>query len=404
MVFLVPAVCSSRVRRRHRRSFSVSGVALLLLAFGTARTTSAYPGAGRDDFPSSAIVTLEFMDGQKLNLNAVGPTSIERSAPFDAGNGLETIATEITQMNLRSDSALGPVEIRESGSRQSIGQIQQKTAGVDFPANSFFDVFVEVIVQTPLGRIVLHNEDPIRLVAMIDDIPPFHAAYMPEGTFDSVDLLDQSGAKFATIEHTIHFVGQKPSFSVAPGGPSALDPADIFDVPRSADRLQADTGLGLSFPGSDNVDALSYGNDFIDDFVEFKFSVDESSQGAVGSAVRCQAEQNPPEAHGDEFWVSLANLGSNALEIDEDGSVPPTCGKAPPFRLQVSDDVDAITEPPLPFPDPDGNGVPDRPVYVSLEMGSPSLNEIGAFPGGRSANDRRRAADGVYRARRTGAG
>ncbi len=97
--------------------------------------------------------------------------------------------------------------------------------------------------------------------------------------------------------------------------------------------------------------------------------------------MRCQAEQNPSEAHGDEFWVSFANLGSNALELDEDGTVPPACGKAPPFRLQVSDDVDAITEPPLPFVDPDGNGVPDRPVYFSLDETSPSLNEIGAFPG-----------------------
>jgi uncharacterized protein (TIGR03437 family) len=356
-------------------------MALVFIALGAPRSRAAYPGAGRDDFPSSAIVTVEFMDGQKLSLNAVGPTSIERSAPFDAGNGLDTIATEITQMNLRSDSPLGPVEIRESGPRQSIGQIQQKTAGVDFPANSFFDVFVEVLLLTPTGRLVLHNEDPIRLVAMIDAIPPFHAAYMPEGTFDSVDLLDENGTKVAVIEHTIHFVGQKPSFSVAPGGSSGLDAGDIFDVPRSADRLPVDTGLGLLFPGSDNVDALSYGNDFIDDYSEFKFSVDKSSQGVVGSAVRCQAEQNPPEAHGDEFWVSLANLGSNALELDEDGSVAPACGKAPPVRLEVSENMDAITEPPLPFADPDGNGVPDRTVYFSLDKMSLSLDEIEAFPG-----------------------
>jgi uncharacterized protein (TIGR03437 family) len=379
MTLRLPVFVSSRIQCSGW--FSIGCLALGLLAFGAARTEAAYPGAGRDDFPSSAIVTVEFVGGPTLSLNAVGPTSIERSAPFDAGDGLDTIATEITQMNLRSDSPLGPVDIRESGMRQSIGQIQQKTAGVDFPANSFFDVFVEVLVFTPTGRLALHNEDPIRLVAMIDAIPPFQSSYMPEGTFDSVDLLDESGEKVAVITHTIHFVGQKPSFSVAPGGVSGLDPGDLFDVPRGDNRIPADTGLGLSFRGSDNVDALSYGNDFIDDFSEFKFSVDKSSQGVVGSAVRCQAEQNPPEAHGDEFWVSFANIGTNALELDEDGSAPPSCGKAPPFRLQVSDDVDAITEPPLPFVDPDGNGVPDRPVYFSLDKTSPSLSELGAFPG-----------------------
>ncbi len=58
---------------------------------------------------------------------------------------------------------------------------------------------------------------------------------------------------------------------------------------------------------------------------------------------------------------------------------------APPFPLPtLNDDVDALTEPPTSYVDPDpptdGDGYPDYPVYFSLGTGSPTLDKISATP------------------------
>ena len=349
----------------------ITWVALALGAFLPLSSAEAYPSAGRDEFKSAAVIEadLSVIGGPRISLTLVGPTRIVRSDPFDPGDGREMIIAEIVAMDLRGESPLGPVEIRESGEMQSMGVIRQKEPGVDFPANSFFDVFIEVV--TSLGA--FRNQDPIRLGAMINAIPPFQAQYMPEGTFDGVDLFDFNGNKVGTIRHAVHFVGQRPSFSVAPMGPSGLDPADIFDVPRSEPGIPGTTGLGLE--AGDDLDGLSYGIDFIADFMEMRFSVDPNSQGVPGSMVRTEFEKAVPEAHGDEFWTSGANVGTNAQELDENGD------SAPPFPLRISDDVDALTEPPTSFADPDGDEIPENPVYFSLGVDSPSLSALGVNPG-----------------------
>ena len=358
---------------RSRLLTRASGLLLAIAAaiFLIPGTAEAYPPSGRDEFKSSAAVTIDLsiIGGPVLTLTLVGPARVERSEAVDPGDGRLIVYTEIVAMDLRGDSPVGPVEIRERGDRQSTGIIRQKTAGQDFPADSFFDVWVDVV--TPLG--VFRNDAPIRLTAMINAIPPLQAQYVPEASFEEVNLVDASGAKVGVIRHAVHFVGQRPSFSVAPDGPSMLDPADIFDVPRTGPKIPGTTGLGLR--SGDNVDGLSYGIGFIAELMELFFSVDPRAQGREGSMVRREAEKSPREAHGDEFWTSPANLGTNGQELDENGDT------APPFPLRISDDVDSLTEPPTSFADPDGDGVPENPVYFSLSAGSPSLAALSANPG-----------------------
>ena len=351
-----------------RTSKHVQRLAALVCSVGLGPISAEYPGAGRDEFKSAAAVEFQLTAGPTFSLTVVGPTRIERSDPFDPGDGRLMVITEMVAMDLRGSSPLGAIEVRERGDRQSSGAIRQKQAGADFPADSYFDVFVDI--ETPLGN--FHNDEPIRLGATISAIPPFQAQYMPEGTFAGVDLLDANGAKVGVIRHAVHFVGQRPSFSVAPQGPSQLDPADIFDVPRATPKIPHVAGLGLR--DGDNVDGLSYGIDFIAVNGEFRFSVDPQARGLEGTAVRSEADKTPPQAHGDEFWTSRANLGSNAQELDENGDT------APPFPLAVCDDVDALTEPPTSFVDPNGDGVPENPLYFSLSAGSPSLAALGRSP------------------------
>ena len=346
---------------------------LLFLAAGVAVLSSlpavAYPPAGIDAFDSSAIVVFDLRSsgGPELTVTLVGPTRIERSDPFDPGDGKLVIEAEMVSMVLRGNTTLGPITIRESPLRQSPGRITQQTAGTDFPADSFFDIFVEA--ETPVG--LLRNDDPIRLQSVINDLPPFQAEYIPEATFVGVDLLNAEGVKVGVLKHASHFVGQRPSFSIAPGGPSGLDPADIFDVP-TAPAIPA-AALGLT--AADNLDALSYGVDIIANHMALAFSVDPFAAGVPGSDVGREAAKAPSEAHGDEFGIITAISGTNRQILDETGDT------APPFPLLISDDVDALTEPPTSFVDPDGDGTPDFPIFFSLSVGSPTLPAIGGGPG-----------------------
>ena len=94
-----------------------------------------------------------------------------------------TIQTEMVAMNLTGNSGVfGPVTIHESPSLVSPGQISQQTPGVDFPADSFFDVFVEV--QTSMGVLHTAGPDPHAIgnqlhTALWDYL---HTAYQPEHT------------------------------------------------------------------------------------------------------------------------------------------------------------------------------------------------------------------------------
>ncbi len=352
-------------------------VALFALSFALA-PAPAYPPAGFDVFDSAAIVRVAVpaLSLPETPFTAVGPTRIRRGDPYDPGDGRIKIDVEIQQMALSGDTPLGPAVIRVIN--PASGCVQQRVAGEDFPADSWFDLMVEIEVRTAFGtiRVFSDPETPIRMMAVIDALPPFDAQYQPEGTFAGVDLVDETGLVVGFLSHVGHFVGQQPTFSVAPEGPSGLDHGDLFER-ATAPAIRA-AQLGLS--GGD-VDGLSYGLDFVfpqavnfPSLMDIRFSVAEGSRGRTGSAVEREAAKSPPQAHGDEFRVTPfvgVGGGSNVQVLDEDGDT------APPFPLQISDDVDALVEQPPSFVD-DGDGITEGPVYFTLAAGSPELSALGA--------------------------
>ena len=405
----------------------VTVIAITPLSLPAAAT---YPPAGLDEFPSAAGLEadLSVIGGPVVSATVKGPTRIRRGDPMQQSDGRNVIDTEIVSLDLTGGTTSFPITVRESSTRESSGIIRQQTPGVDFPADSFFDIFVEI--DTPLG--VVHNKQPVRLGAVINAIPPLQAQYIPEETFVGVDLftadglrvgilrhaahfvgqhpfvlrrggwsvkLDRranaipplqaqyipeetfvgvdlftaDGLRVGILRHAAHFVGQHPSFSVAAGGPSSLSSAGIFDLPTSTPPPIPASSLGLT--EADELDALAYGTDFIASIMVMRFSVDPRSQGVIGSGVKQESEKSPNEAHGDEFWTSVARLGSNVQQLDENGDT------APPFPLLISDDVDGLTEPPTSFVDTNSDGVPENPVYLSLAEGSPSLRTLGVAAG-----------------------
>jgi hypothetical protein len=70
---------------------------------------------------------------------------------------------------------------------------------MDFPANSYFDVFFDV----DLNGTILHNEEPFRIECKIEDIPPYFCLYQPPIP-DPIVLVDEELNKVATIEHAFH--------------------------------------------------------------------------------------------------------------------------------------------------------------------------------------------------------
>jgi uncharacterized protein (TIGR03437 family) len=351
----------------------VSALAIVALLF-LAPAARAYPPAGIDAFDSVGAFRVSSQAFGIVDTPVVltGPTQIRRGDAYDPGDGLLEIDTQIEQMALSGSTAIGNVLVKVIA--PAPGKIKQKQAGVDFPADSWFLVRVEVQIASPFGNFRLFSDPnrPIRLMAMIDAIPPFGAQYMPEGTFAGVDLVDEAGQVVGLLSHIGHFVGQHPTFSVAPEGTSNLIPADLLGRP-TAPRIRA-AGLGLV--SGDNVDGLSYGLDnLFQPLMDIRFSVDANAVGRLGSHVRREADKSPKQAHGDEFRVTpfaQSGGGSNVQVLDENGDT------SPPFPLQGSDDVDALAEQPPEFADADGDGTPEREVYFSLSKGSPSLATLSA--------------------------
>ncbi len=340
-----------------------------LIIFGSAFIISpaqTFPPAGTDEFLSSATIRIDLSQsgGPILEETVVGRTQIRRSDARDTADGHALIEIEIVSMSLQGSTPIGTIIMRESPIRDSRGQIRQQSAGADFPADSFFDVFVEI--DTPFGT--LSNLKPIRLQATINQLPPFQTEYTPPALAGVALYLNSR--QVGVLTHASYYVGQRPSFSVAPGGPSALAPATIHDVPTIPRILAASLGLSRG----DDVDALSYGTDFINYNANIQFSVDERSAGRAGTAVATEASAG--EAQADEFRVSpsFPAGGSNVQVLDENGD------SAPPFPLLIADDVDALSEAPTSSVDRDGNGVPESAVYFSLAAGSPTLAIIGATP------------------------
>jgi len=149
-----------------------------------------------DHFPNSvAQVTLCRLDGTEVeDLELDGPTTVhvfigpQGQADDSDGDGRDDSRTEMVLMNLTGNSSMGPVTMRlrdisQHPFQSSGGYIEElvntQPGRLDLPpfapagqAESFFDVYVEVVIQTPNGPLRLHNDRPKRMRAIIDHKPP----------------------------------------------------------------------------------------------------------------------------------------------------------------------------------------------------------------------------------------
>ena len=178
---------------------------------------------------------------------------------------------------------------------------------------------------------------------------------------------------------------QTQSLSVSNASPittTGLLPADVLGAGTGPVIICENLGLLCADPGTgtpDDIRGLSYGYDFVaTSGPPLQFSVVAGSRGITGTAVRAEADCTPAEPAADVFETALNGL--NEQDLDGDGTA---CATNSGFGLDLSeavngDNVDEIERDPCLSIDPNCDGMPDEPVYVTLAPGSPTLIEIGA--------------------------
>jgi parallel beta-helix repeat protein len=146
------------------------------------------PG-GTDIVDGAYVLGLEIFGLGVENITLGGPTAIVGGKQGDADHdGLADIETEIVSMRLTGNSTVfGQIETYETPNNASKGLIEELESGTGFPAESFFDVFFEIVIEEE--NLTLINLDPLRLEAIIYDIPPFGTKYVL--TTGSIFLYDK---------------------------------------------------------------------------------------------------------------------------------------------------------------------------------------------------------------------
>ncbi len=189
----------------------IAGTGLL----SEARTSPKFPAKGGfDGFQS--MLDLVIVDGpgclgQTMEIRLAGPTLVNRSDRVDRRR--DVVQTELVSMSLTGfHPSLGDVVVRESPTQASTGRVKQigrdprRSDRTDFPAHSFFDVFVLIDVQ----RMTLHNQDPIRMENRnILAIPPIGSEYRGTGVPVPLFDVDNNPTPFC-IAHAAH-VPEDPS-------------------------------------------------------------------------------------------------------------------------------------------------------------------------------------------------
>jgi hypothetical protein len=159
-----------------------------------------------DKFPNTtAQITLKYANNQTEVVTLTGPTTVNVQISPDGratpnSNGLDTVSTEMTAMNLSGSSSMGPITATLDPGHRSLGQIIEtvnNTPGIlDLPpfratgtASSFFDVFVDISI----GGQTLHPATPLHMTSVIHHKPPAPGDQYTNTFLTPVSLLDANG-------------------------------------------------------------------------------------------------------------------------------------------------------------------------------------------------------------------
>ena len=186
------------------------------------------PGTVERDFfqDTTALIQLQGIPGTQGPVPFIlrGPAQanvfFEGNAEGDAndsnGNGLDDVATQLISLNLSNPTGSVALSLNNALGA-SVGQIEEKEQIIDGildldpfgeggSANSFFDVLFQIDVA---GVGALHNNDALRIEAMIDEKPPEGGRYIHIVPDDQpIQLFDAFGRPTGIfIVEAEHFTG-----------------------------------------------------------------------------------------------------------------------------------------------------------------------------------------------------
>ncbi|MFH1110081.1 MAG: hypothetical protein V1790_12935, partial [Planctomycetota bacterium] len=226
-------------------------------------------------------------------------TTVVRGSPRDEGDH-RRIDTEITEMELvgvGGGGGGGAVLIRESPMRyHSTGGVTGAAGGAtDYPAESFFDVFVEIDI--PEREVYgLYNMAPIHLDAHgITAVPPLGSSFKtPEGWL--VMLYDAYGATGYRIGEVLH--------EIPPPDPPEWEVIECACMNQSDCRVTRDLGIeptcvgGCQEPPPVEIctEIITSGQNFVDYTCE--------CVGPVRDHVVCEPQDLNP-AHPNTYWYDV---------------------------------------------------------------------------------------------------
>ena len=119
-----------------------------------------------------------------------GTWEISWSDPVEAPDGHIEIETEIVSMDLA-----GPGIIFGNSGLPSPGGVRSIDPGIDFPAESFFDVYAEIEIPDKMPGVTLHNAVPDYIVGFVDDFPSYFDPYNNPAPLPETPLLDEFGVE-----------------------------------------------------------------------------------------------------------------------------------------------------------------------------------------------------------------
>ncbi len=173
-----------------------------------------FPPAGVDNFTgTTGQIQITDVDGNTdtyvITGEAPNLTQVLRQDAADAG-GFHTLDTEIVALELVGENPAGQqVLVHLSPVPSSVGKIKgAPDTATDFPADSFFDVFVTIDIPDLAGATGLSHAEPITLEATrIADVPPWGSSFETPAGWDGVDLLNASGEptglKIVQVSHQL---------------------------------------------------------------------------------------------------------------------------------------------------------------------------------------------------------
>jgi cysteine-rich repeat protein len=312
---------------------------------------SSFPPAGDDVFDSLAVVavriplpagTFPAPTPTPVTLILRGPAVIHRLAPVDPGDGHREIATTFGPISLKGSSGIGPVTLTESKDpmRVSGGTIKAQTSNaplVDFPADSFFDIFFVLHTALPPPLDQIHNDDPIRMRQVIRCTPPYGSIYVPAYTIE-IPLFDKQDNFVASLTHAQHRVS-----SPLCGNGIVEPPGEECDDGNLTDGDGCEAGCTLPFCGNGIVD----GSEACDD---------GNPTSNDGCEPDCTLTPPPacssfPPAGNDSFdSLAVVSMAIPALSVDDSIFLrgPTTIHRDGPFdagdgRRQIATEMTAMS-------------------------------------------------------------